>query len=462
MQVPLLTGIKGSEQAEFARVYPLNLEPVVIDTKISKGQLRAAAGVRSLTSGPGIDRGGILWNDTLLRVMGTRLVQVSASGAIVDLGDVGPGGPVNMDYGFDRLAINSGDRLYYWNGTSLTQVTDVDLGPVLDMIWVDGYYMTTDGTSIVVTELSDPTSVDPLKYGSAEEDPDMVTGLAKLRGEVCAIGRYTIEFLRNQGGNGFPFVTIPGATIPYGCVSASAKTIFAENIAFVGSARDEALGVYLSGQGTAEKLSTREVDDAIAAVADPTAIVLEKRVYRDEQRLIVHLPTESWAFLLTATRRVGEPVWYRLQSGVGRPYRPRFAIQAYGKIIVGDAASAALGVLDETISDHFGETVQWEFLAGLLYNEARGGIIQSVELVGLPGRGPVGEEGRAFLSMTRDGETYSIERPISMGGSGQRQKRMQWRPQTKFENWLGLRFRGYNRTMPGFAAIEASIEGLAA
>jgi hypothetical protein len=40
------------------------------------------------------------------------------------------------------------------------------------MLWIDSFFMTTDGTYVIVTELSDPMQVKPLKYGSAEEDPD--------------------------------------------------------------------------------------------------------------------------------------------------------------------------------------------------------------------------------------------------------------------------------------------------
>ena len=44
-------------------------------------------------------------------------------------------------------------------------MTDLDLGVVLDFCWVDGYFMTTDGESLIVTELTDPMAVNPLKYG---------------------------------------------------------------------------------------------------------------------------------------------------------------------------------------------------------------------------------------------------------------------------------------------------------
>ena len=59
-----------------------------------------------------------------------------------------------------------------------------------------------------------------------------------------------------------------------------------------------------------------------------------------------------------------------------------------------------------------------------------------------------------FMSMTRDGETFSVERVLPMGTRGQRTKRMQWRPRTEFRTWIGFRFRGFNAAMPGFAALE--------
>jgi hypothetical protein len=68
------------------------------------------------------------------------------------LGDVGGSGQCTFDIGFGYISIRSGDQLYYWDGTTLTHVTDTDLGPVIDSMWIDGYNMTTDGENIIVTE----------------------------------------------------------------------------------------------------------------------------------------------------------------------------------------------------------------------------------------------------------------------------------------------------------------------
>lgn len=462
MRLPLLSGITADATAEFLTSYPVNLEAVAVDNKIAKAQFRMTAGARPFGTGPGVDRGGINWNGVLYRVMGTSLVRVASDGAVTTVGDVGGAGPVTFDIGFERFAIRSDDQLYLYDGSTLTQVTDTDLGPVLDMLWIDGYFMTTDGTSIIVTELNDPTSILPLKYGSAEEDPDMVTGLIKFRGEAYAMGLNTIQVFRNVGGNGFPFAAIKGASIAVGCVGPSAKCLYGESFAFVGSARDEALGVYLAGSGTATRISTRAIDDELAKVEDPADIILENRTSRAERRLLVHLPGKTLVFLLNASKILGEPVWYVAQSGSGKAYRPRYATDVYGKTIVGDTESAALGELTDAVSTHFGEAAEWRFDVGLVYNEGKGGLIHSIELISLPGRAPPGVEGTAWLSMMRDGETYSIERGIPMGRAGMRNLRLQWRPRVNFRNWIGLRFRGYSAAMPGFAALEANVTPLAA
>jgi hypothetical protein len=461
MRIPLLSGIVTDELAEFKQSYPLNLEPVAVDSKIAKAQFRATAGAVPIVAGPGLDRGGIYWNDMIYRVMGTRLVRLTRAGAIVDLGDVGGSGPVTLNYSFDRLGVRSDDKLFYWNDVALSQVTDPDLGAVVDMIWIDGFFMTTDGTSVVVTELSDPSSVNPLKYGSAEEDPDPVTGLIKFRNEAYVVGRHTIQVLRNVGGGGFPFQVIRGATIPFGCVGANAKCLYGGSFAFVGSARNEALGVYLAGQGDADRISSRAIDDELAKVGDPASIVLENRTSRAEQRLFIHLPDKTLVFLRTASQALGDAAWYIAQSGVGKPYRPRFAVEGYGKVVVGDNESAWLASLTDTVSTHFGEAAQWQFDIGLVYNEGRGGIVHAIELVGLPGRAPPGVDGTAWLSMTRDGATFTTERGIPMGKAGERDLRLQWRPRTSFRNYIGFRFRGLTPALPGFAACEAKLSPLA-
>lgn len=449
-QVPLLSAVAGSEAGEFVQTFPHNLEPVLVDNKISKGQLKAVPGTLSLGTGPGPDRGGITWDNVHYRVLGTSLVRISADGMVSLLGDVGSGGRCWFDYSFDRLMVGSGDRLYYYDPShGLIQVTDTDLGRVIDGLWIDGYTMTTDGTYVVVTELSDPTSVMPLKYGSAEEDPDPITGLLKYRDEAYVLGRNTIQLLKNVGGNGFPFITQKGGTIPFGCVGPTAKTLLGDGFAFVGGARNEQLNVFIGGQAQATPIGNRTVCKALNALSDPSTIQLEQRVSQAERRLLIHLPEETWVFLVQASIIAGEPIWYTIKTDENG-YRCRNAVEAYGMSIVGDTQSGAFGYLTDQNRFHYGIDPGWGFDCGMLYNQALGAIVHGIELTGLPGRGG---DGSIFLSMTRDGETYSAERSVIVRAN-ERNKRMVWRPHVRIGNYLGLRFRGAGAALPGIAACE--------
>lgn len=462
MQVPIISGVVTTESGDFLTSYPVNLEPVLRDTGLSAGYLSHGLGIMSFGTGPGADRGGIAWNGICYRVMGTRLVRVSSTGAVTDLGNVGSGGTVNFDYSFDNLIINSGTNLFYWNeADGLRQVTDPDLGDVLDAIFVDGYTMTTDGEFLVVTDLNDPMSVDPLKYGSSEESPDAIRGLFHIHGEVVVPNRFTTQIFQNVGGNGFPFQTVKTATVPYGCVGPHAKCEYAGTMAFVGSGDNSAPGVYLLGAGDASKISSAEVDLALAALTEEELvdIWIERRVWSDDERLIVHLPDRSWSFSAQVSKKSSVKTWcqYVTSTGTSGVYEGRGIVYAYGKMIVG-SSTGQIGYLSPDTAQHYGTDVGWQFDTTLLYNETRKAILNSIELVGTPGRG--NSDSRIFWSYTKDGETWSVERATSSGTLGQRSKRPAWRFGTRFENYMGLRFRGVDASLMAMARLEAEIEPL--
>jgi len=359
MQIPILNGIYTDNGPDFRTSYPVNMVPVPKNSGISSGYLRPGDGIVSNGSGPGVDRGGVSWNGTCYRVMGTKLVTVASNGAVTVLGDVG--GPVDtlvtFDYSFDRLAIASGGRLYYWNGV-LTQVTDPDLGVVLDFCWVDGYFMTTDGTSLVVTELSDPTQVNPLKYGSSEVDPDPVVALLRLRNEVYALNRNTIEVFDNVGGEFFPFQRIDGAQIQKGAIGTFACCVFMETVAFLGSGRNEAPGVYMGANATAQKISTQEIDEILLGYTEAqlATVKLEARNDKAHQHLYIHLPDRTIVYDGAASEALGDLVWFTLTSTVVgfAQYRARNLVWAYDKWLVGDPQSSNIGYLVDTIGTHWG------------------------------------------------------------------------------------------------------------
>lgn len=466
MQVPILSGNYTDTAGDFRTSYPRNLVPVPKHTGIAQGYLRPADGITHLANGPGVDRGGINWDGVCYRVMGSRLVSVTEAGEVVDRGSVGAGGQVSMVYSFDRLAIASGGTLYYYesNGAKLQAVTDVDIGTVLDVAWLGGYFIVTDGTSIVVTELNDPTAVNPLKYGSAESDPDPIKAIASINDELYAFGRYSIEAFRNVGGDFFPFQRIDGARVSKGIIGTHAYCAAAGTFAFLGSGRNEAPGCYLMAPGSCPKFSTREIDQILKTYTEKelSAVVMECRVDDGHERVMIHLPDRCLVYDVAASRALGEPVWYVLTSSVVgvKTYRARNLVWCYGTWIAGDPTSPSIGVLVSDVSSHYGQIVGWEFGTLVLYAEGRNAIVHELELVALTGNAEYGTDPTIWTSYSHDGLMWSMERAISVGARGRTAKRLAWRHQGRLRHWRTQKFRGTSESHLTLARLEIQLEPL--
>lgn len=465
MQIPLLNGIySGTSAPEFRTSYPRNLVPVPKSQGVSTGYLRPSDGIEQTGTGPGPCRGGINWRGVMYRVLGGSLCRVAADGAVTVIGGVGGSGAVTMDYSFDRLAIAAGGQLWYYDGSTLTQVNDTDLLTVLDMRWIAGYFLCTDGTSLVTTDLNDPTSVQVLNYGSAESDPDLIMAVDELANEAYAIGRYTIEVFQNVGGTGFPFARIESAQVGRGVIGTHAYCNTGETFVFMGSARGEAPGVYLMQPGASVKVSTGEIDAILLGYTEAqlAQTVCESRADKDLLHILFHLPDQCLVYDVRSSQVMGVPIWFTLDSGGVAPstYRARHLVWCYDRWNVGDPIGPKIGRLVTSVSSHYGDVIGWAFGTPMLYIDGNAGIVHELELVCLTGRVSAGIDPTLWASYSEDGVTWSQERETKAGRQGERMKRICWRNQGQIRNLRMQRFRGTSDSFLSIARLEAQIEPL--
>lgn len=466
MQIPILAGIYADATPDLRNAYPRNYVPVPKQSGVSQSYLKPAEGIAAWGSGvPGIGRGGINWNDgSLYRVLGTKFCRVDSAGVVTVLGDVGGTGQVTLDYGFDRIAICSGGKLYYWTGSALVQVTDPDLGVPIDVKWIAGYYVTTDGTSIVVTDLNDPTAVNPLKYGGAESDPDRICAVDELRNEMYALGRYTIEVFENVGGDLFPFQVNQGAMVPKGIIGTHAYCSIGNTFVFLGGGRGEAPAVYMLVPGDTQKLSTREIDTILASYteAELSLVVMETMVDRNHQFVLLHLPDQCLVYDTISSKILQESIWHTRDSGTIAPamYRARNFVRAYDLWTCEDPTAAAMGTLTDSVSTHYGDSIGWQFGTNMIYNEGNDAIILEMELAALPGRVPLGADPVVWTSHSFDGETWSIERAVAAGKQGDRARRIAWRNCGRIRNYRVQKFRGLSDAHLPVVRLEVKAEPL--
>jgi len=409
---------------------------------------------------PGIVRGGINWQGQLYVVAGNSLCLVYAGGGHIVLGEVATGGRVSFDYSLTHLCVASGGRLYLTNGSDFQELTDPDVGNVVDMLFVDGYFFFTDGTFIAVTELNDNTSVQAGKYGSSEADPDRILAVLKPRSEPVVLNRYTIETFDNVGGAGFPFARIDGALVHKGAVSTTACAEYNGAVAFVGGGRNEQTAVWAAGGGQVAKLSTREIDQRLGRLteAEQAAIEVEARLYNGHEWLYVHAPGGTLVYDRAASDAVGAPVWFELNSGHGVAYRLRNIVRVYDRWVCGDEQHARLAALTDEHGLQFGEAVPWEFGTLAAYAEGRGAVVHALELTALTGRAD-GDDQTVTMQYSDDGRTYSEPQPRQAPNIGDRDGRMVWRRLGRLRHWRAWRFRGSTACGISPVRLEAQVVG---
>ena len=464
-QIPILSGIKA-KGADFKTEFPLNLIPVPKSQGVSDGYLRPAEGIITIADGGGTNRGGTQWRGEHYRVSGINLIKISAAGVVTTIGPIGATGGFNFAtfaQSFDYLAINAGNKVFMYDGNTLTEVTDPDLGISLDIEWANGYFISTDGESLVSSDINDPFSYNVLRYASSEINPDPVVALQKLRNEIYAVNRYTIEVFAaiSNPGLGFPFARIEGAQIMKGAVGSRACCEFMQALAFLGSGDNQPPAVWAATGGTATKLSTRDIDDALKTYSDEVlaAVVMESRADRGHEFLYVHLPDRTFVYDGMASATLQQPIWFVLQSGSGG-YRARGMVWCYNQWNVADPFGSLIGKFSDEIGSHYGDLTMWQFSTPVIYGDGRGVQVHELELVALPGSVALGDDPVIGTAYSLDGVSWSQTKYIKAGKSGERNKRLIWDRQGEFRNWRIQRFSGDSRAHVAFARLEARFEPL--
>lgn len=465
MQIPILQGIYADVTADFRTSYPINMRPAPKATGINQGYLRMTDGIEALGQGSGVCRGVAKWRGVIYRVMGNDLVREEASGSLSRLAGIPGSGTVSMAHSFTHLGIVAAGRFFLYDGTSLSENIDSDLGVVIDVEWVDGYFMLTDGENLIVTELTNPLDINPLKYGSSEVDPDPVLGVVKLRNEIHAVNRHTIETFQNTGGDLFPFQRVTGAQIHRGAIGTHMCTVFMDAIAFVGGGDGESPAVWMGANGQSQKISSAEIDLLLQEYTEDqlSASLMETQVDRGHQNLLIHLPDKTVCYDAAASAVLGELVWYFLSSSTGldAAYDGRHLVWAYDRWSIGQASGDAIGRLTRDTFTHWGNEVSWEFATPIVYNEGNGLQFHEIELVCLTGATAFGLNPVVLTSYSQDGVLQSQEYPSRAGASGGRRNRLRWTRQGAMENWRTQKFRGSSDAPISPVRIEATVEPLA-
>lgn len=395
--------------------------------------VKGSPGVLSFGSaGSGPIRGFDLMGGIVYLVSGTSLYSLSSTGTATFLGSVISGsGPVSMDNNGTQLTIVNGAHGYVYSvAGGFTVINDADFKTAKTVRFIDQRFVFDwAGTNkFTASDTLDGTSYDALAFASAESRPDNVVAV-EVHGETLLVfGDKTIEPHQNVGAANFPFERIPGAVIARGLGAVYAITQEDNTVFFLG----EDLIFYKMPAGSLTRISTHALEHEWARYAVTSDAVCYSYTFAGHKFIGLTFPTQSRTFQFD----IASGLWHERQSWDlnGNPmglWRFFCVIEAYGKTLVGDAFSGAIGYLSDTTYTELGNTMQGLGVAPSIHGDMKRVFHAKFQLDIEGGVGIASGQGsdpQIMLDWSDDGgHTYTDQQEwTSMGAAGKYNTRLRW------------------------------------
>lgn len=459
--LPIIKGDRTVDNADYRDALPVNYTLVAREILGASGYLISHDGLTLHATGFGVDRGGY-WNERQsihFRVSGSKLASVGADGSIVSLGSVSGSDRASMTHSFNTQMIVADGRAWLYDGT-LTQMTDPDLGAPIDVTWVDSYYFFTDGEFLYHTDITDETSIDPLKFATSEFSPDPTLAVDRTSGnQVIVFDRYSTTWFENKATENFAFRRIANKFVKCGIVGTHCETELEGRFYIIGGGREEDVSVHQIGAGTYETIATREVTKILGTYteAELSTAVLETRVKEGTRILIAQLPSHTLEFNSTIARTLGiDYAWTIVKSGITDDTKWRGVNGVYdpriSKFVYGDNQNSNIGILDETVATQYGEQVESIFYSPLVLMETMS--IDEIELNTIPGHQFNADDVTCGVSLTYNGLTYGTEYFVLYGQQTVYGTRFIERTLGYVPEFVGIKARTVSKERVAFTAIK--------
>jgi hypothetical protein len=287
------------------------------------------------------------------------------------------------------------------------------------------------------SDVSLPASINALNYGTAENNPDLLTRVYSFNQILYLMGTKTIEPYYDSGEGNPPFVRYEGGLIEVGLGALHSVATDDTSVFFLGD--DKQVYVIRGGiSGAVTKLtegaigetfSKYEISDAIGYMINLDGVWEYHITFPSEDK--------TWVFQLG-----GE--WFELSSGdtegryVGNSY-----VYAFGKHLIADYRNGNLYELDSDTYTENGETiirtrVTPPIHGGLFKKSGKTLYMNTFEIIMETGNGlstGQGSDPKVILTYSDDGgKTWSKDRFGSIGKLGEFQKVVSWTALGSFKN----------------------------
>lgn len=209
-------------------------------------------------------------------------------------------------------------KAYTTDGTTVTQVTDVDYPAttVPGAVYLDGttYVMTPDAY-ILGSDLNDPTSWDPLNSIRVQIDPGRGVAIAKQLNYLVAFKEFSVEvFYDAANAAGSPLGRIESAKLSVGCADGNSVAEMDGALFWVAQSKSGNRSVMMMEALKGREISTPAVERLLQAggtAFGSTAHVSGHRFY------LINFTSGSLASQFTLAYDTDEGLWHEWKSPAG-------------------------------------------------------------------------------------------------------------------------------------------------
>jgi hypothetical protein len=461
LPLPIATGYYTSEILTLAAQTCSNWIPI----KPTGGALNTRAlldrrGLTAFATLSGEFRGDLDYNGVYLTVNSTVLSSVASDGTVTAItGSIAGNGRLSIAKNDDYVVfVNNLGEGYYYDGSTVTKITDGDFLSASTVVFIDGYFLftTTDGTKFFVSGLNDPSAYDALDRSTAELRPDPIVAAYVYNNLLHIAGTETTEKYNNIGGVSFPFQRINQAANSVGCYSKFTPIEVGNSYAFIGGGKNEGAQVYLLSGGQPQVISTPAIDTQLQLFNDAELANAFSFVFEDRGQHIIGFTFSSDRITdRTFCFNMSSGEWFEFKSGTSK-WRAKSVTRVYNKFLCGDDSNQ-VGYLTDTHTDYgdtiFREKASQPFLARE-GDEYRIGLLEAWFQAGT---GDATTNPQIMMDFSDDlGKTWSNETWRGLGKVGEYGKRTQWRKQGLVTRNRVYRFKASDPFEFNFMKLTAS------
>lgn len=444
MNYPAFVGPSNASQSALAdceRTVNLYVEPN--DQGSGRPALYPTPGAAAFVSAADVGtRALFTMNARTLAVIGPGVSEIFGTKTITRYGDVAQdGNPAQITMNGitgNQALIASGGNAYVLNLSTNVLSGAVLAGEAQHVGMLDGFGIAFHPTlgKLRISALNDFTTWDSTQYALRSSAPDKWKAMIVNAPDIVLIGEQSGDFWYDAGTSPFPYAPRPGATFKYGIAAPFSLAVAGDSVLWL-SQNAEGAGLVVRARGYVPlPIGSYALDTAIAryqrdaTIADAEALVYQRAGHTF---YVLKFPAAgaTWVYDL----RTG--LWHergQWNSAANRfdAWHPRAITYAFGQHLIGEGATAAISVLDDTVGvEADGSAMRRVRIPPALQAKDGGRLYVDRFEVGIePGVGTATGQGAnpvAALRISRDNaKTWGNERTRPIGRLGETKKRVFW------------------------------------